>query len=329
MNLSRSLLIAAVTGGVIAAPTAAFATHRYSDVPDDSIYAAALDRLAASGVVKGCTTTTFCPQDDVTRGQLALLLDRQSGKGDVAPSVNAFTVMGMTAEQLRGQTGAQGPAGATGTKGDTGATGATGAQGAAGTKGDTGASGPQGTAGPKGATGADGTKGDTGASGPQGPAGPKGATGADGTNGVDGTNGADGADGADGISPTVTTGNLRNSSGAGDSEGVACGSPSGLSTAVACPDFAAAQPVAGLLPVSGSFSNLTARLDAPATTSTDVFLQTNDSFIFCRVPVGETTCTSGAAVGSASEGSSIFVGADTLDGTAPGSFAFGYTFQQG
>lgn len=129
------LTVVAVGTAVVSAPTAAFAVHQFNDVPDDSIYAGAVERLTAAGVIEGCTTTSYCPQDDMTRGQMALLLDRLSGNGDVAPSVDAATLMGFTAEQLRGQTGPAGPAGPAGPVGPAGATGGTGAPGAPGAQG--------------------------------------------------------------------------------------------------------------------------------------------------------------------------------------------------
>jgi hypothetical protein len=36
----------------------------------------AINRLAASGITTGCTSTTFCPGANVTRGQMAAFLHR-------------------------------------------------------------------------------------------------------------------------------------------------------------------------------------------------------------------------------------------------------------
>jgi hypothetical protein len=171
-KLAKHLVVAVVVGGVLAAPAAALATHAFTDVPDDSIYAAALKRLTAAGVVEGCTSTAYCPQDDVTRGQLALLLDRLSGTGDIAPSVDAATVMGFTPEQLRGQTGAAGADGATGATGAAGERGAAGPRGSDGTPGAAGATGAPGAAGEQGAAGPQGSPGTPGAAGQVGPRGP-------------------------------------------------------------------------------------------------------------------------------------------------------------
>lgn len=93
-----------VLSATVAAPTAVYASHRFSDVPDGSAYAGAVSYLADRGITGGCGDgTRYCPQSAVTRGQMALFLERLSGNGNTAPSVNAATVGGLTPEQLRGQ----------------------------------------------------------------------------------------------------------------------------------------------------------------------------------------------------------------------------------
>jgi Tol biopolymer transport system component len=44
-----------------------------------SIFQASINRLAAAGITAGCTATTFCPNDNVTRGQMAAFLHRALG----------------------------------------------------------------------------------------------------------------------------------------------------------------------------------------------------------------------------------------------------------
>ena len=43
---------------------------------DGSVFEANINALAASGITKGCGTSSFCPGDYVTRGQMAAFLDR-------------------------------------------------------------------------------------------------------------------------------------------------------------------------------------------------------------------------------------------------------------
>jgi hypothetical protein len=44
-----------------------------------SVFAADIDRLAAAGITRGCGTTRYCPDDPVTRGQMAAFLRRALG----------------------------------------------------------------------------------------------------------------------------------------------------------------------------------------------------------------------------------------------------------
>jgi hypothetical protein len=41
-----------------------------------SMFEGSINRMAAAGITKGCTETTFCPQRTVTRGQMAAFLHR-------------------------------------------------------------------------------------------------------------------------------------------------------------------------------------------------------------------------------------------------------------
>lgn len=193
----RTAVIAAGMSALLAAPAGALAAQKFNDVPADSLYAGAVERLTAAGVIKGCAADQYCPADQVTRGQLALLLDRLSGNGDVAPSVDAATVMGLRPDQL--SAGLMGPAGPVGPEGVAGPAGAPGAQGVPGlqglngedgTPGEGGAEGAQGAQGGIGPAGAQGLTGATGASGPAGEQGPAGDQGAAGEQGPAGPTGA-------------------------------------------------------------------------------------------------------------------------------------------
>lgn len=46
---------------------------------DGSVFEADIEKLAAAGVTTGCSTTEFCPDDAVTRGQMAAFLRRALG----------------------------------------------------------------------------------------------------------------------------------------------------------------------------------------------------------------------------------------------------------
>ena len=57
-------------------------THQgFSDVPANSTFAADIGKLATAGITRGCNppaNTEFCPDDPVTRGQLAAFFFRAS-----------------------------------------------------------------------------------------------------------------------------------------------------------------------------------------------------------------------------------------------------------
>ena len=54
------------------------ATQRFADVPPSNIFYNFIDRFAALGITQGCATSPprFCPNDPVTRGQMAVFLTR-------------------------------------------------------------------------------------------------------------------------------------------------------------------------------------------------------------------------------------------------------------
>jgi hypothetical protein len=60
----------------------------FEDVPDESFVARPVGRLASAGIVNGCGETTFCPGDEVTRGEAAVFVSRVLGQDDGA--VTAF-----------------------------------------------------------------------------------------------------------------------------------------------------------------------------------------------------------------------------------------------
>ncbi len=55
------------------------ATQRFTDVPPDNLFYAFIDQMALRGVTAGCGATTYCPNDFVTRGQMAAFLVRGFG----------------------------------------------------------------------------------------------------------------------------------------------------------------------------------------------------------------------------------------------------------
>lgn len=54
-------------------------SQRFSDVPPSNPFYNFIDRLAVLGITQGCTSTTFCPGDAVTRGTMAVFVVRAYG----------------------------------------------------------------------------------------------------------------------------------------------------------------------------------------------------------------------------------------------------------
>jgi hypothetical protein len=74
----RPLIIAGSVTAVLLIPTAVFAAGRFTD-DDDSIFEDNIEWLASAGVTVGCNppdNTNFCPDDNVTRGQMAAFMQR-------------------------------------------------------------------------------------------------------------------------------------------------------------------------------------------------------------------------------------------------------------
>ena len=92
--MRRTALSILIIVGVVAAPLALYASHQFTDVPTSQLFHSAIAWLSDNGVTKGCNPPAndkFCPDDDVTRGQMSAFLKRLSeGKiVDAATAVNA------------------------------------------------------------------------------------------------------------------------------------------------------------------------------------------------------------------------------------------------
>ena len=75
----RSLVVIIGVVAMVASATAAVAAHRFSDVPNDHVFHSEISWLADMDITRGCNppaNTRFCPNDVVTRGQMAAFLYR-------------------------------------------------------------------------------------------------------------------------------------------------------------------------------------------------------------------------------------------------------------
>jgi hypothetical protein len=61
----------------VVSPAPASAT--FNDVPNGHIFFPFIEALAASGITGGCGSGNFCPDNPVTRGQMAVFLAKALG----------------------------------------------------------------------------------------------------------------------------------------------------------------------------------------------------------------------------------------------------------
>ena len=100
--LRRALPII-ITAAVVAPATA----YAFNDVPSDSPHKDGIAYVDSANITHGCDNQgNYCPDNPVTRGQMATFLYRASGNDPAtAPSVNAAKVGGKTAAELGGFSG--------------------------------------------------------------------------------------------------------------------------------------------------------------------------------------------------------------------------------
>lgn len=90
------VLAAAVAGAAAAFPVAVMASHGFTDVPDNHTFHEDIQWLRDADVTRGCNppaNTRFCPDDFVTRGQMAAFMNRLAGNQVVdAAALEGHTV---------------------------------------------------------------------------------------------------------------------------------------------------------------------------------------------------------------------------------------------
>lgn len=76
---TRYAAVALVTAMVVV-PTTAFAGHDFSDVPNTHLFHNDIAWMLDNGITFGCGSTKYCPEDNVTRGQMAAFMRRLATK---------------------------------------------------------------------------------------------------------------------------------------------------------------------------------------------------------------------------------------------------------
>ena len=86
--------LAGMVGALVATPIAVYATHQFSDVSDSAFFSNSVTWMKDNGITVGCnppSNTKYCPNDNVSRGEMAVFLKRLSEKKvvDAVTAVNA------------------------------------------------------------------------------------------------------------------------------------------------------------------------------------------------------------------------------------------------
>jgi hypothetical protein len=109
MRFRRKFAVGIVAASVFAFGGIALAASSFEDVPDDHVFSQDIAWLAENGITKGRNppdNTQFCPDDPVTRGQMAAFMHRFA--------------TGLDLEGVRGPEGPEGPQGPQGPEGPQG-----------------------------------------------------------------------------------------------------------------------------------------------------------------------------------------------------------------
>ena len=97
----RPALVLVVLAALLAFPIGVLAAHQFADVPNSNIFHGDIDALVDAGITAGCGGSNYCPNQAVTRGQMAAFMNRLGAlaPGKV-PVVNADRVDGYHANGL-------------------------------------------------------------------------------------------------------------------------------------------------------------------------------------------------------------------------------------
>ncbi|MGA7098158.1 MAG: S-layer homology domain-containing protein [Acidimicrobiia bacterium] len=74
-----SLLVTAILAFTFVFPAAVWASHQFTDVPDSNVFHNSIGWMKDNGITVGCNppaNTKYCPNDPVTRGQMAAFMKR-------------------------------------------------------------------------------------------------------------------------------------------------------------------------------------------------------------------------------------------------------------
>ena len=82
-KLAKRLTRVGLVALMLALPVMVSASHQFTDVPTSHTFHAAIARLYGARLTTGCSASKFCPNANVTRGQMAAFLNRGLGRAAV------------------------------------------------------------------------------------------------------------------------------------------------------------------------------------------------------------------------------------------------------
>ncbi|MFP4634432.1 MAG: S-layer homology domain-containing protein [Nitriliruptoraceae bacterium] len=93
--LATAAITAMTTVGAMAG------SSMFTDVDAGDTHEESIGWMAQSGVTSGCTSDEYCPDDEVTRAQMATFMQRLAGQADgVDPSVDAAELEGLSLNEV-------------------------------------------------------------------------------------------------------------------------------------------------------------------------------------------------------------------------------------
>jgi hypothetical protein len=81
-RVRRSIVFAVLLVG-LAIPGVVLASHQFTDVPNSNTFHNSISNIKIAGITAGCGGGKYCPNNAVTRGQMAAFLNRGLGRGNV------------------------------------------------------------------------------------------------------------------------------------------------------------------------------------------------------------------------------------------------------
>jgi len=92
----RNVIIAVVIAMLAIPATLVLASDTFGDVPTSAYYHDSVNAIANAGITSGCVVSPpkYCPNSSVTRGQMAVFLDKLGALSGGDPVVNALSVNG-------------------------------------------------------------------------------------------------------------------------------------------------------------------------------------------------------------------------------------------